>query len=178
MGGYQGRILRAGDRVEIGLPEKRSGVVFGGSHENDTRSLFRTAAEPLALPEGGASLRVLRGAHFGSLADQRFRVSTRSDRMGYRLEGTAMAEVAAAELISSAMPAGALQVPPTRQPILLMADHATTGGYAVAATVITADSPLAGQLAPGDWIEFEPCSLAAADDALRARELALAGTAA
>ena len=40
-----------------------------------------------------------------------------------------------------------------------MADHATTGGYAVAATVITADLPVAGQLAPGDWIEFDPCSL-------------------
>jgi antagonist of KipI len=59
-----------------------------------------------------------------------------------------------------------------------MADRATTGGYAIAAAVITADLPLAGQLAPGDWIEFEPCSLETADNALRARERALAGTAA
>ena len=54
-----------------------------------------------------------------------------------------------------------------------MADHATTGGYAVAGTVITADLPLAGQLAPGDWIEFEACSLETANAALRRREAAL-----
>ena len=57
------------------------------------------------------------------------------------------------------MPTGAIQVPPTGQPILLMTDHATTGGYAIAATVITADLSAAGQLAPGDWVEFESCSL-------------------
>jgi allophanate hydrolase subunit 2 len=51
-----------------------------------------------------------------------------------------------------------------------MADHATSGGYAVAATVISADLPVAGQLAPGDWIEFTPCSLAEADEALRVLE--------
>ena len=54
-----------------------------------------------------------------------------------------------------------------------MADHATTGGYPVGATVITADLPLAGQLAPGDWVEFEACSLEVADQALRAQEAAL-----
>ena len=58
---------------------------------------------------------------------------------------------------------------------MLMADHATTGGYAIGATVITADLPLAGQLAPGDWIEFESCSLEAADRALREQEAALGG---
>jgi allophanate hydrolase subunit 2 len=79
------------------------------------------------------------------------------------------------ELISRAVPTGAIQIPPTGQPILLMADHATTGGYAIAATAITADLPRAGQLAPGDWIEFEPCSLEEADAALRERETALAG---
>ena len=51
--------------------------------------------------------------------------------------------------------AGAIQVPPSGQPILLMADRQTTGGYPKIATVITADLPLAGQLAPGDWVEFE-----------------------
>jgi allophanate hydrolase subunit 2 len=54
-----------------------------------------------------------------------------------------------------------------------MADHATTGGYAIAATVITADLPLAGQFAPGDWVEFQACSLEEADSALRDREAAL-----
>jgi antagonist of KipI len=73
------------------------------------------------------------------------------------------------------MPVGAVQVPHGGQPILLMADHATVGGYPIAATVITADLPVAGQLGPGDWVEFEPCSLDAADRALLDRERMLYG---
>jgi antagonist of KipI len=76
-------------------------------------------------------------------------------------------------MISTAVPTGVVQVPPAGQPILLMADHAPTGGYAVAATVISADLPLAGQLAPGDWVEFRVCTLEEADAALRDREAAL-----
>jgi antagonist of KipI len=90
--------------------------------------------------------------------------------MGYRLEGAVIDVPPTGELISRAVATGAIQVPPTGQPILLMPDHATTGGYAIGATVITADLSLAGQLAPGDWIEFESCSLEAADQALREQE--------
>jgi allophanate hydrolase subunit 2 len=66
-------------------------------------------------------------------------------------------------------------VPGSGQPILLMADRQTTGGYPKIATVITADLPLAGQLAPGDWIEFAGCTRAEAIDALESCEAALAG---
>jgi allophanate hydrolase subunit 2 len=58
---------------------------------------------------------------------------------------------------------------------MLMADRQTTGGYPKIATVITADLPLAGQLAPGDWIAFLPCTRGAAVDALRIRMNALNG---
>jgi antagonist of KipI len=78
-------------------------------------------------------------------------------------------------LLSDATPIGSVQVPASGHPILLMADRQTTGGYPKIATVISADLPLAGQLAPGDWIEFEPCSLTAAIDALRQRTAALQG---
>jgi antagonist of KipI len=93
--------------------------------------------------------------------------------MGYRLEGGAIADAPTGELISTAVPTGAIQVPPTGQPILLMNDHATTGGYVMAGTVITADLPIAGQLAPGDWVEFEACTLESAVTALRQLEAAL-----
>jgi antagonist of KipI len=93
--------------------------------------------------------------------------------MGYRLVGAKIADAPSGELISTAVPTGAIQVPPTGEPILLMNDHATTGGYAIAGTVITADLPLAGQLAPGDWIEFEACSIETANAELRRREIAL-----
>ncbi len=95
--------------------------------------------------------------------------------MGYRLEGSPIISLPDAGLISKAVVTGAIQVPPAGQPILLMADHATTGGYAIGGTVITADLPLAGQLAPGDWIEFESCALDIADRALRDQEARLGG---
>ncbi len=95
--------------------------------------------------------------------------------MGYRLEGGALTDTSTGELISRAVATGVIQIPPAGEPILLMADHATAGGYAIAGTVITADVPLAAQLAPGDWIEFDACSLEAADKALRDQEAALGG---
>jgi antagonist of KipI len=64
-------------------------------------------------------------------------------------------------------------VPPSGDPILLMSDRQTSGGYPQIATVITADLPMAGQLAPGDWIEFEICSRHQAMSALIAQEGAI-----
>ena len=72
-------------------------------------------------------------------------------------------------MISDAAFAGGVQVPPSGEPILLMSDRQTTGGYPQIAVVITADLPLAGQLAPGDWVEFVRCSRAEAIAALRDR---------
>jgi antagonist of KipI len=60
------------------------------------------------------------------------------------------------------MVTGAVQVPPDGHPIVLLPDHATTGGYPVVATVITADQPVLGQLAPGDTLEFESVDLTTA----------------
>jgi antagonist of KipI len=71
--------------------------------------------------------------------------------------------------LSDATPIGSLQVPASGHPILLMADRQTTGGYPRIAAVITADLPVAGQLAPGDWIEFGPCTREQAIEALHAR---------
>jgi antagonist of KipI len=66
-------------------------------------------------------------------------------------------------------------VPASGQPILLMADRQTTGGYPRIATVISADIPLAGQLAPGDWIAFTPCDRQEALDALKEQHARLEG---
>jgi antagonist of KipI len=116
-------------------------------------------------------------AAWEALVGTRYVVTPQSNRMGYRLEGAPLAHAGAADILSEAMPMGAIQVPASGQPILLMAERATTGGYATIANVITADLPVAGQLAPGDWIEFEPCTRDAAIAALRAREASLAGSA-
>jgi len=167
MGGYQGRALRAGDMLPF---EKGSGSFNRGLTPltlAGVRPLLTPG--PLFLPDGGARLRVIPGEYGDLLAGKRYIISPQSNRMGYRLDGPSLS-TGAREMLSSAVPTGTVQVPAGGQPILLMNDHATVGGYPIAATVITADLSLAGQLAPGDWIEFEPCSLDIADSAYREQE--------
>jgi antagonist of KipI len=116
---------------------------------------------------------------FDVLQRTRFTISPQSNRMGYRLRipdpGSRIPAGAtmAGAMISDATFIGGLQVPPSGEPILLMADRQTTGGYPQIATVITADLPLAGQLAPGDWIEFALCTRREAIAALKEQEEAL-----
>jgi biotin-dependent carboxylase-like uncharacterized protein len=168
MGPFGGRSLRAGDVLAVGA----TGV-----------STAQRSAPPLPLPEGGARVRVLPAVHrerftddaWGLLLHARFTVSPQSNRMGYRLDGPTLTHVGAADILSEAMPIGAIQVPASGQPILLLAERATTGGYATIANVIAADLPVAGQLAPGDWVQFDAVTHAEAIAALRALERQLAG---
>ena len=86
--------------------------------------------------------------------------------MGFRLVGSPLRPIGPADMLSDATPLGALQVLPSGQPVLLMADRPTTGGYPKIATLITADVPRAAQLAPGDTVRFDRCSYADAISAL------------
>jgi antagonist of KipI len=173
MGALGGRALVAGDVLRIG----------------DQTALERTHAHmpepwPHAWLTGGARLRVIRGPHenlftpaaYERLFGSRFQITPNSNRMGYRLDGPALLHHGRADILSDATPLGSLQVPASGQPILLMADRQTTGGYPKIATVISADVPLAGQLVPGDWIEFKPCTREAAVEALRSQRARLDGT--
>jgi antagonist of KipI len=93
--------------------------------------------------------------------------------MGCRLEGTASWGDIPGSLLSAPTALGAVQLPPGGEPILLMADHPTTGGYAQIAVLCRADRQIAGQLAPGDRIQFVPVSRDEARSAHLGRELAL-----
>jgi antagonist of KipI len=168
LGPFGGRALRIGDVLPVA----------GGSH-----AVRRHPGRPLLMPRGGARLRIMAGPHdaaFTDLARQtlttgRYTVTPDSNRMGYRLDGPRLERVPQPEMLSDATPPGSLQVPASGCPILLMADRQTTGGYPKIGTVITADLPVAGQLAPGDWVEFEICGRPVALDALRRRDAALRG---
>jgi antagonist of KipI len=98
-----------------------------------------------------------------------FTVSSASDRMGYRLEGPSLA-APIADVLTMPTAIGSIQVPPSGQPILLMADRQTTGGYLQPAAVIAADIPVAAQLAPGDRLQFVACTFDEAHAALVERE--------
>jgi len=83
-----------------------------------------------------------------------YEVTAQSNRVGVRLSGPALTRAREGELPSEGMVTGALQLPPSGQPILFLADHPTTGGYPVLAVVTTPDLPLAAQLRPGDHVRF------------------------
>jgi allophanate hydrolase subunit 2 len=102
-----------------------------------------------------------------------YAIAQNSDRMGFRLEGPPLTHSRGADIVSDATPLGVLQVPASGQPILLMADRQTTGGYPKIATVIAADLAIAGQLAPADTIRFVVCTAREALGALIAQERAL-----
>jgi antagonist of KipI len=167
LGGLDGRTIAAGDRLPLG--------------EERTVSPWRVISAPARSVSGGARVRIIPGPQLDFfrpealdvLQHTRFTVTSQSDRMGYRLTGATIPRLDGREMISDATFSGALQVPPSGDPILLMSDRQTSGGYPQIATVITADLPMAGQLAPGDWIEFEVCTRHEAMSALIAQEGAI-----
>jgi antagonist of KipI len=78
-----------------------------------------------------------------------YRVKPAADRMGYRLQGATLVHRGAADIVSDGIVLGAVQVPADGQPIVMMADRQTTGGYPKLATVVSADIPLLAQCLPG-----------------------------
>lgn len=89
-----------------------------------------------------------------ALLSERFVVGTQVDRIGARLRGPLLTHRFSEQLRSEGMVAGAIQVPSSGDPILLLADHPTTGGYPVIAVVVEEDLPRAAQLRPGDEVRF------------------------
>ena len=167
MGGIEGRALKPGDELALGDPMR-----------TERRLSARPRSPILPLPEGHATIRVLPGPQqeyfaggaLDALQSAPYKIASDSNRMGFRLEGPLLTHARGADIISDATPLGALQVPASGQPILLMADRQTTGGYPKIATAISADIGLAGQLGPGDMISFAVCSRQEAMAALIAQE--------
>jgi len=91
-----------------------------------------------------------------TLYTTRWRVTPAANRIGIRLDGPVLELARLDELLSEGVVTGALQVPPSGHPILLLNDHPTTGGYPVVGVVDSHDLPLAGQLRPGDTVSFRP----------------------
>ena len=160
--------LRAGDRLPVG------GTAACGPIVADVAPRAAGCLAPGSLAGGSlaggsltggpepAELRVVAGPRddwFDPAAMDRLRaavyeVTSDSNRSGLRLSGPDLPRARRDELPSEGMPLGALQVPPSGQPILFLADHPVTGGYPVIAVVATADIARAAQLRPGDTIRF------------------------
>lgn len=157
--------LVAGSEIPIG--PARFGVERAGVRAPEPRrpERIRVIAGPHADRFGAAALERLRTSSF--------RVGERSDRMGLRLERAGI-DPASGEILSCGVVAGAIQVPHGGDPIVLLADHQTTGGYAVIAVVIAPDLGHLAQTAPGEEIAFQEVDRATAVAALRHQREALA----
>jgi biotin-dependent carboxylase-like uncharacterized protein len=146
--------LKAGDQLPVGLPA-------AGPPAGDSARAARAAA---GVPAAGSQPELLvipgprqdwfTGAALGELTGGSYLVTAASNRSGLRLSGPALRRAVAAELPSEGVVTGALQVAHDGQPILLLADHPTTGGYPVIAVVRSADIGLAAQLRPGQQVRF------------------------
>ena len=166
IGGFKGRPLRDGDTLQA-VPTDRQLV---GRWSIDERVLPAYSREP--------TLRAIPGTQAGEFGEAlyagRFSVTARSNRMGIRLDGAKLERSGGGELVSTAVAPGTVQVPPDGNPIVLMADAQTLGGYPRAAHVASVDIPLLAQLAPGDHVRFAPTSVRQAHALARAAEHDLA----
>lgn len=139
--------LRAGDKLPIGpatLP--MPGV--------DLAPVPDVVPDPVLRILLGPREDLFCGHAIDRLLSSRFVVGEHSNRIGLRLRGPTLDRACDAELLSEGVVTGALQVPADGQPILLLADHPTTGGYPVIAAVVAADLPLAAQVRPGAHVRF------------------------
>jgi len=164
---------------------------FGGLHGRaialgDVLPLHRDEVEPraeLGLAEDfelglDRPIRVVLGPqqdHFTeeaveTLLSAEFNISAQADRMGFRLDGPRLAHRGDYNIVSDGIVAGAIQVPGSGQPIVLLADAQTTGGYPKIATVISADLPLIGRRKPGTAVRFSALNQAEAEIVRRSQE--------
>lgn len=176
IGGLEGRALRKGDILSIaGLSSDTSELIK--QTELDF-SKWSVNYNELMEFNKHQEIRVIRGTEFDrfkpesqtTFFQEPFTLTVQSDRMGYRLEGPPISIMDNFELLSEGVTFGTVQIPSSGQPIILMADRQTTGGYPKIAQVITADLPTLAQLQPTSTIQFKEVTLEEAEQLLIQKE--------
>ena len=178
-GGWRGRALRAGDCLD--LHPQVSELSLERFEQLEVRGLERSvrwSAPTMTLPaRQPITVHALPGMHFNWFTEQAqndvfeatWQVLADSNRIGFRLAGPELKRERAGDIISGPTCLGTVQVPAGGLPIVLMADHQTTGGYAKILEVASADSACLAQLAPGGSLRFVRCTL---EEALQRRRRA------
>ena len=161
MGGFEGRKIEDGDWVEI--------------NEGSQIDYREIPSQLLFIYPAVQTIRVLKGSESARFTDEglktflgsTYEVSNQNDRMGYRLSGPPIKHKDGADIISSGITNGSIQVPGHGEPIIMMADHQTVGGYTKIANVITVDLPILAQMKAGDKLKFREINLDEAQDLLK-----------
>jgi biotin-dependent carboxylase-like uncharacterized protein len=182
-GGFEGRALRKDDEIPIGADDAED-------YYPELGQSLREGGDPFCAPswavgpsfaftaETSQAIRVIAGQQWEALTDggqaqfvsAAFRITPNSDRMGYRLEGPKLDLRKPIEMISEGVTFGTIQLPPDGNPIVLMADRQTTGGYPKVANVASVDLPLLAQMMPDQRVRFELISLEEAQRLYLVRE--------
>lgn len=158
-GGFEGRKLKPGDRIDLRKPAVVKPQTIGPSMI-PKYSRFQTVR---VVASGEFDL--LTAISERAFLNDGFTVTKDSNRMGYRLSGPPLHLLHKKEMVSAAVTFGTIQLLPDGQLIVLMADHQTAGGYARIANVISADLPLLAQLGPNDGVSFHRVSIKEAERA-------------
>ncbi|MFS0644368.1 biotin-dependent carboxyltransferase family protein [Siminovitchia sp. 179-K 8D1 HS] len=177
VGGYKGRALQAGDSLLFGPCSTISKKIMehlSGQCQNKPFAESSWAAAEGLYPslENHKPIRTMKGPQFywfqtasqADLFEKPFSVTTESDRMGYRLKGPSLHLKETKEMVSEAINTGSIQVPPDGNPIILLADRQSVGGYPKIGQIASADLPLIAQTKPGETISFEEISLEEAQE--------------
>ncbi|MDP4146295.1 MAG: biotin-dependent carboxyltransferase family protein [Bacillota bacterium] len=184
IGGYEGRALKKGDKLKLNVPKgialkMASHLVREKTYKAFFASRWFVGEKIMPRYESNAEIRVTKGVqfqYFNAASKKNFfkctySVSTQSDRMGYRLNGDKLSKEKNLEMLSEGVALGTIQVPSDGNPIILLADRQTTGGYPKIGEVISVDIPIVAQLKPGDTIAFKETSLEEAQRLYILREM-------
>lgn len=156
IGGIEGRVLQKGDRLsaeDVNITQTRA-----GRYLNEAAMPNYDQQRPIHVI-AGPDITAFSNETYEQFYQESYQITEQSNRMGYRLAGKALSHVDKADIISDAVLPGTIQVPANGQPIVLLSDRQTTGGYARIATMITTDIPLFVQKRIGSEVQFLSVSL-------------------
>ena len=164
-GGHEGRALEGGDALDTGTPNTLWAASEGLSLPPELRPV-RDASAPLRVVMGPQD-DAFTPAGIETFLSSEYTISASADRMGYRMEGPAVEHCDGADIVSDAIVLGSVQVPGHGQPIVMLADRQTTGGYTKIATVCAMDIPVLAQRLPGQKVRFARIAVSEALKRLR-----------
>ncbi len=154
IGGFQGRKLQKGDEIEIGTFNKN--LDFKKVPKNKI-PFYKEYFTARIIPGPEAGHFTVKG--LADFLNSEYTLTEQCDRMGYRLTGTKIRHRLSADIISSGIAFGTIQVPSHGDPIIMMADRQTIGGYTRIGNIVSEDLPYIAQLKPGDKISFKEVKL-------------------
>jgi antagonist of KipI len=191
IGGVNGRALKSGDRLVTAVADQRrlENLIDAATLARDGFAAphWSVQVNPEKFVRQPQEIRFVAGRHWealtaagrSSFASENFRVGPASDRMGFRLEGARLEvsgvnDVERGSIASEAVAFGTIQLPPDGNPIVLMADRQTIGGYPRVGEVASVDLSLLAQLKPGDLLCFQRIALSEAQELMHLQQKALA----